>query len=45
MPDYRFDGTIDSDGTLHGTLTEIGDYGGGSGGTGIAVVSMVAIYL
>ena len=45
MPDYRFEGTIDSDGTLHGTLTEIGDYGGGSGGTGIAVVSMVAIYL
>ena len=45
MPDYRFEGTIDSDGTLHGTLTEIGDYGGGGGGGGIAIVSMVVIYL
>ena len=46
MPDYRFEGTVDSDGTLHGTLTEIGgDYGGGSGGGGIAIASMVVIYL
>lgn len=46
MPDYRFEGTMDSDGTLHGTLTEIGGYGDGNGGgTGIAIVSMVAIYL
>jgi len=45
MPDYRFEGTMDSDGTLHGTLTEIGDYGSGGGGGGIAIVSMVVIYL
>ena len=46
MPDYRFEGTIDSDGTLHGTLTEIGgDYGGGSGGGVIVIASMVVIYL
>ena len=47
MPDYYFDGTIDSDGTLHGTLREMGDYGDGSGagGTAFACVFMGIIYL
>ena len=46
MADYRFDGTIDSDGTLHGTLTEIGGGDGdGTGGGFILAVYMGVIYL